>query len=176
VAIGLSGGFIEPLESTSIHLIQTGISRLMIMFPDKTFAQADIDEFNQSSVREYEHVRDFIILHYKATERDDTPFWRRCRDTEIPETLRHRMALFASMGRLFRQHEQLFDDDSWLAVLLGQGVTPRGYDPMVNKIPLGDLNRNLRLLRDGLSQTAQSLPTHQDFIERTCKALSLAVQ
>jgi tryptophan halogenase len=166
----LAGGFIEPLESTSIHLIQTGLLRLATLFPDNGFASADIDEFNRSSVREYEHVRDFIILHYKATSRDDSAFWLRQRTMEIPDSLAHRMALFASKGRMFRQHEELFADDSWLAVLLGQGIVPSGYDPLVDGLSLEDIRRNLAGLRDAIRKTAQALPTHQTFIERACKA------
>jgi tryptophan halogenase len=170
IAVGLAGGFIEPLESTSIHLIQTGLLRLATLFPDKGFAQPDIDEFNRSSVREYEHVRDFIILHYKATAREDAPFWRRQRDMQIPDSLAHRIALFESKGRIFRQQEELFADDSWLAVLLGQGIVPSGYDPLVEGLSLEDIGRNLAGLRTAILKTAQALPTHQDFIEKACKA------
>jgi tryptophan halogenase len=174
IAVGLAGGFIEPLESTSIHLIQTGLLRLATLFPDKAFAKADIDEFNRSSVREYEHVRDFIVLHYKATARDDCDFWRSRKDMDIPDSLAHRMALFASKGRLFRQTEELFADDSWLAVLLGQGITPAGYDPLVDGLALEDIRRNLAGLRTAVLTTAQALPTHQTFIERACRAEALA--
>jgi tryptophan halogenase len=170
IAVGLAGGFIEPLESTSIHLIQTGLLRLATLFPDQGFATADIDEFNRSSVREYEHVRDFIILHYKATARDDSPFWLRRRDMEIPDSLAHRMALFASKGRIFRQTEELFADDSWLSVMLGQGIVPAGYDPLVDGLSLDDIRRNLAGLRTAIATTAQALPTHQAFIARACKA------
>ncbi len=170
IAVGLAGGFIEPLESTSIHLIQTGLLRLATLFPDKGFASADIDEFNRSSVREYEHVRDFIVLHYKATGRDDSAFWMRQRDMEIPDSLAHRMSLFASKGRLFRQNEELFADDSWLAVLLGQGIVPSSYDPLVDGLSLEDIRRNLAGLRTAILTTAQALPTHQAFIARACKA------
>ncbi len=173
IAVGLAGGFIEPLESTSIHLIQTGLLRLATLFPDKGFAQADIDEFNRSSVREYEHVRDFIVLHYKATKRDDSDFWLRQGGMEIPDSLAHRMALFASKGRLFRQQEELFNDDSWLAVLLGQGIVPSGYDPLVDGLSLEAIRRNLAGLRSAVSRTAQSLPTHSAFIARACKGEAL---
>jgi len=174
IAVGLAGGFIEPLESTSIHLIQTGLLRLATLFPDKGFAQADIDEFNRSSVREYAHVRDFIILHYKATSRDDSDFWLRQRDMDIPDSLAHRIALFQSKGRIFRQHEELFSDDSWLAVFLGQGIIPSGYDPLVDVLALEDIRRNLAGLRAAMVKTAEALPTHQAFIDRACKAEALA--
>jgi len=114
IAIGLSGGFIEPLESTSIHLVQSGISRLLRMFPDKNFNPALIDEFNRSSTLEYEQIRDFIVLHYKTTRRDDTAFWRHCRDMEVPDTLKHKLALFRDSGRIFRLQDDLFSETSWL--------------------------------------------------------------
>ena len=164
VSIGLSGGFIEPLESTGIHLIQMGIIRLILLFPDLDFNQADIDEYNRGSTRDFETIRDFIVLHYKATNRDDSPFWQRCRDMDIPDTLNHRMELFRSKGRLFRFQDELFADDSWLAVMIGQDVVPRGYDPLVDKLPLGDIEKNLDLLRTGIGKTAEALPHHEKFL------------
>jgi tryptophan halogenase len=164
VSIGLSGGFIEPLESTSIHLIQMGIVRLILLFPDRDFAQADVDEYNQGMTRDFLNIRDFIVLHYKATQRDDTPFWRRCRDMDIPETLRHRLELFKSKGRLFRFQDELFADDSWLAVMIGQNVIPRGYDPLVDKLPLSEIEKNLSLLKTGILRTAETLPRHEAFL------------
>lgn len=170
VAIGLAGGFLEPLESTSIHMVQTGITRLMTLFPDKGFAQVDIDEFNNQSILEYEQVRDFIILHYKATVRDDTPFWRRVRDMDVPDSLRHKMDLFRSKGRIFRSHGELFTLDSWLAVLVGQDVAPIGHDPIVDSIPLESLQRNMHALKAGVGAAAVSLPTHEAFIASQCAA------
>jgi len=164
VSIGLSGGFIEPLESTGIHLIQMGIIRLILLFPDLDFNQADIDEYNRGSVRDFESIRDFIVLHYKATSRDDTPFWRRCRDMEVPDTLKHRIELFRSKGRLFRFQDELFADDSWLAVLVGQDVIPRGYDPLVDKLSLAEIEKNLELLRTAMFKTAEALPLHEKFL------------
>lgn len=164
VSIGLSSGFIEPLESTSIHLIQMGIVRLILLFPDLDFAQADIDEYNLGSTRDFQTIRDFIVLHYKATHRDDTPFWRRCRDMEIPETLRHRMALFQSKGRLYRFQDELFGDPSWLAVMIGQGLMPQGHDPLVEKLPLAEIEKNLDLLRTAIVRTAEAMPPHERFL------------
>jgi tryptophan halogenase len=174
VAIGLAGGFIEPLESTSIHLIQTGIAKLVVFFPDKAFDQADIDEFNRATAREYEAVRDFIILHYCATERADTAFWRERRDMRIPDSLAHRMELFRSKGRVFRFQDELFAEDSWLAVMLGQGLMPRGYDPLVDKLPLPEIAKNVGLLRHLTAKAAEEMPRHGDFISRHCPAHALA--
>jgi tryptophan halogenase len=164
VSIGLSSGFIEPLESTSIHLIQMGIVRLILLFPDLDFAQADIDEYNRGSTRDFQNIRDFIVLHYKATKRDDTPFWKRCRDMDIPDTLRHRIDLFRSKGRLFRFQDELFADDSWLAVMVGQHIMPQGYDLLVDKLPLADIEKHLNLLKTGIFKTAESLPLHETFL------------
>jgi len=170
VAIGLAGGFIEPLESTSIHLVQTGISRLALLFPDKAFSPALIDEFNRSSVLEYEQIRDFIILHYKATTRDDTPFWRRCRDMDVPDSLKHKLDLFRDSSRIFRFKDDLFTENSWLAVMLGQGIVPETYDPVADSIPLEDMDRAIGGLRSAILKAAQALPEHGAFIRSHCSA------
>jgi tryptophan halogenase len=170
VAIGLAGGFIEPLESTSIHLVQTGLSRLLLMFPDQGFQPALIEEFNRSSILEYEQIRDFIILHYKATRRDDTPFWRRCRDMDVPDSLKHKLDLFRCGGRIFRFNDDLFTENSWLAVLLGQGIVPEGYDPVADSIPLDDMSRAITDLRAAILKASQSLPEHGAFIRSHCRA------
>ncbi|HYC98674.1 tryptophan halogenase family protein [Brevundimonas sp.] len=170
VALGLAGGFLEPLESTSIHLVQTGITRLLTLFPDKGFTQVDIDEFNRRSTLEYEQVRDFIVLHYKATARADTAFWREVQAMEIPDSLGHRVELFRSKGRIFCSSDELFTLDSWLAVLLGQDVTPSGHDPLVDAIPELDLKRNMQILRDKIRDAAASLPRHEDYIAAHCAA------
>jgi tryptophan halogenase len=168
VAIGLAGGFIEPLESTSIHLGQTGIVKLLALFPDRGFSQTEIDAYNQATALEYERVRDFIILHYKATERDDAPFWRRCRDMDVPVSLQQKMELFRSKGRVLRWQEDLFTEDSWIAVMLGQGVTPAGYDPLVDSLPVDKLRKFVRHIKDVVARTAQAMPAHDRFIERNC--------
>jgi tryptophan halogenase len=168
VAIGLAGGFIEPLESTSIHLVQTGISRLLLLFPDSSFNPSLVEEFNKGSLLEYEQIRDFIILHYKATTRDDTDFWRQCRDRAIPDSLRHKIELFRAGGRLFRDSDDLFTESSWLAVLLGQGIMPRGHDPVADAIPAQDMMRALLSLKAAVRDAANALPDHQEFIRSYC--------
>jgi tryptophan halogenase len=170
VAIGLAGGFIEPLESTSIHLVQKGISHLLQLFPDKGFHHALSDEFNRSSIREYEQIRDFIILHYKATHRDDTAFWRHCRDMDIPETLQHRIDLFRDSGRIFRFQDELFNEHSWLAVMLGQAGLPRTYDPVADSIPSNEMRRAIIDLRTAMLTTARTLPEHGAFVQSYCRA------
>ena len=127
VAIGLSSGFLEPLESTSIHLIQSAIARLTGFFPHRGFDQADIDEFNAHSDFETIKIRDFLILHYHATQRDDSPFWDYCRTMQVPESLTRKMELFRTNGRVFREHTEMFAEVNWILVMLGQGIHPRGY-------------------------------------------------
>lgn len=169
VAIGLSGGFIEPLESTSIHLIQSGISKLLAFFPDKSFSQNETDEYNDSMSNEYEAVRDFIILHYKAVDRSDTPFWRHCRDMEIPDTLRKKIDLFKSYGRIVRREADIFTDDSWLAVFMGQGVKPEGYDPLTNSLNFDDSFRYLIHIKNTISKAVEKIPSHSEFLNRNCR-------
>jgi tryptophan halogenase len=172
VAIGLAGGFLEPLESTSIHLIQTGLQKLISLFPDTGFASAEITEFNRMTAREYDYIRDFIILHYHAGLRDDTPFWQHCRHMPIPETLRHRIELFRHHGRVFRPPEDLFTEDSWLAVMLGQDIIPEGCDPLVEAIPPNQLRDYVLHIRKVIGDAARTMPGHQTFIDDFCSTAS----
>lgn len=176
IAIGLAGGFLEPLESTSIHLIQTGIQKLLALFPDKRFSSTEADEYNRTTAIEYEYIRDFIILHYKATERDDTEFWRRCRTMDIPPTLARRMALFREKGRIVRLEEDLFRTDNWLAVLIGQGVTPVGYDPLVDAVRPDYARQLLPHLRSLILRTAESMPTHDEALARIRRSATPTAQ
>ncbi|MCQ8184720.1 tryptophan halogenase family protein [Parvularcula maris] len=168
VAIGLSSGFIEPLESTSIHLIQRSIHRLLQMFPHDGVSRADVDEFNEQTFYELEHIRDFIVLHYVLTEREDTPFWRHMRRLELPKTLQHRLDLFRETGRVFRANDQLFAENSWTQVMLGQGLTPETYHPIADAMPEEELRGFLRHIRDNVTKTVAQLPTHQDYLQRYC--------
>jgi tryptophan 7-halogenase len=170
VAMGLAGGFIEPLESTSIHLIQTGIAKLLALFPDRACTAAEINTYNRDVIEQYQWVRDFIILHYKATERDDSAFWRRCRDMQIPEVLQDKIDLFRNKGRVLQNAEDLFTEHSWIAVMLGQGITPPGYDPLVDSLPLENLRKFVRHAKDVTAKTAAAMPTHQAFIDQNCSA------
>ncbi len=170
VAIGLASGFIEPLESTSIHLIQQGIVRLVELFPTRGFLQADIDEFNRQSATEFEQVRDFIVLHYHATQRDDTPFWDYCRTMSVPDTLKHKIELFAANGRFFRQNDELFNETSWAQVMLGQGIRPRGYHPLVDNTDEAATYRMLDNVKAVMHAVVDRLPTHEEAIARHCAA------
>jgi tryptophan halogenase len=170
VALGLAGGFLEPLESTSIHMVQSALFRLLALMPTDDADQAGRDEFNRLSTIEYEQVRDFIILHYKAVERDDTPFWNYCRTMAIPEALQHKIDLFRNRGRVARFDGQLFAEPSWVAVMLGQGIHPKHYDPMVDALSLDETRRHLKIIRDAIRETVAAMPSHKDFIDRNCRA------
>ncbi|MCW8196343.1 tryptophan 7-halogenase [Proteobacteria bacterium 005FR1] len=171
IALGLAGGFIEPLESTSIHLIQRGIIRLMQLFPVAGINSADIDEFNAQSDHELENIRDFIVLHYHVTERQDTPFWRHCRSMDIPASLAHRIKLFRDTGRVFKVPNELFGENSWVQVMLGQGIMPKSYHPIVDMMPDEELKNFLGTLRDAPRRLTDQLPDHQTFISNYCKAM-----
>jgi tryptophan halogenase len=164
VALGLASGFIEPLESTSIHLIQRGIATLMSLFPSNGFAAPEINLYNSLMRSEIEGVRDFVILHYKLTRRDDSPFWRHTRAMAVPDSLAQRMAIFANLGRLVLDPAELFREPSWLAVLLGQGAMPRGHDPLADELPEDAVRAQLQRMRAVIRQGASALPTHTDFL------------
>lgn len=170
IAIGLSSGFLEPLESTSIHLIQKSIIRLMHLFPREQIEQADIDEFNQQTRFELENIRDFIILHYHVTARRDTPFWRYCRSMAIPESLQHRLQMFERSGRLFKLAEELFGDASWLQVMLGQGLMPKEYHPIVDHMTENELKQFLAQIRRSVRAQVEMMPPHLEFLQRYCLA------
>jgi tryptophan halogenase len=172
VAIGLAAGFMEPLESQSIHLIQVGIARLLAMFPDRDFRQPDIDRYNRVMRFEYEKIRDFLILHYKATTRNDTPYWDYVREMEVPDYLADKMAVFESYGRIFRENEELFNDTSWFAVMVGQGITPKGYDPMVDVMDVDELRKRMADIKAVIAKSAEVMPGHFEFIKANCDAMS----
>jgi tryptophan halogenase len=170
VALGLASGFLEPLESTSIHLIQAGISRLLALFPDRSFEPVLADAYNRMMGQQFEQVRDFIILHYKATRRADTAFWRHVAEMEIPVSLRERIDLFRATGRVFRMDDELFSADSWLAVLMGQNIVPRAWDPMADGLPRQRLRDRFGGMSQIIARTAEAMPAHDDFIARYCRA------
>lgn len=170
VAIGLAAGFMEPLESTSIWMIQSGISRLLSNFPDRAFAQVDIDRYNRVLIKETEYIRDFLILHYKATEREDTPFWEYCRNMSIPERLEEKMKVYANSGRTFREDEELFNDTSWFAVLTGQCGAPRSYDPVAEMFSVEETQNRLEEIRATIANSADYMTGHREFIEEHCAA------
>ncbi|MEE2002092.1 tryptophan 7-halogenase [Alkalimonas sp. MEB108] len=168
VSIGLSSGFLEPLESTSIHLIQSGIIRLVKNFPHQGIKPEEVAEFNRQSQLEFEHIRDFIILHYKLTQRTDSKFWRDCQQMEIPERLAKKMDLFKATGKVYREQDELFSPIAWIQVMLGQGLVPEDYHPIVNALTIEQLQELLGYLKTIFVENAKKLPEHDEFLKHFC--------
>jgi len=164
VAIGLSAGFLEPLESTSIHLIQLAIGHLIDLLPDRGWDPLDAEEFNRVMALEYERVRDFLILHYCATEREDTAFWNHCRTMELPDSLSYKMELFRERGYVVNYREGMFLEPSWIAVYLGQNVVPRGFDPLSEAVPAPRLQAEMSRMGEACRAAAERMPPHRDFL------------
>lgn len=170
LAVGLASGFMEPLESTSLHLVQSTIARLMSFFPNKYFDQEDIDEFNRQNDFEVEKIRDFLILHYHATERNDSDFWNYCRTMSIPEALTQKIEQFKKNGRIYRNSTEMFNDLSWLEVMHGQGIHPRTYHPLVDRMTKDEIAQRLEGVRHVIEKSVDYMPTHAQFIAEHCKA------
>ena len=168
VAIGLSSGFVEPLESTSIHLIMIAASRLLQSFPFDGVHDALVRRYNALAQTEIEQVRDFIILHYHLTGRDDSAFWRTCRDMDVPETLAQRIALFRDDAQVFQSADELFRVDSWLQVMLGQRLRPRAHHQLGRLVRREQLRTALADLKGNIAQAVAQMPKHQEFLERYC--------
>lgn len=168
VSLGLASGFLEPLESTSIHIIQSNISRLIELFPDTGFSAANIAEYNRVVTKEYDLIRDFLILHYARTDRDDTPFWRHCANMEIPDSLRHKIDLFRTTGHLFRDPEDLFRESSWVQVMLGQGIMPEGWHRHTDQLSDEQLAQFMADVQAIIAKTVDPLPNHAGFIAANC--------
>lgn len=166
VAIGLASGFLEPLESTSIHLIQLGIGRLIELLPLHGWDPLDAAEYNRAMNLEYERIRDFLILHYCATERDDTPFWEHLRTMALPASLEEKMALFRERGVVAPYRDGMFLEPSWLAVYLGQRIVPQRYDRRSELIAASDLRAHLAAVEESCRMAAQSLPKQRDYLAR----------
>ena len=170
VALGLASGFLEPLESTSIYLAQSGITRLLSLFPKRDFSPLLSERYNRESAFEYERVRDFLILHYHATERTDTPFWNYCRTMSVPDSLREAMDLFRYDGRYFRNGEDFFALPSWVQVMVGQRIMPQSYHPIVDEMPENKLVEHVDGIRATLARAVSTMPTHAEWIDRYWKA------
>jgi tryptophan halogenase len=164
----------EPLESTSIHMIQAGISKLLNLFPRHGFSPVLADRYNAQSKFDIERIRDFLILHYHATERDDTPFWNQCRTMSVPRTLQDNIDLFADSGRFYRNAEEMFAEVSWVQVMLGQGIVPRSYHPMVDQVPDEDAYRFVDSVGRTVADCVEAMPSHQAFIDRFCAVEAVA--
>ena len=170
VAVGLSGGFMEPLESTSIHLIQRAVLRIVRMLPAGPVNERDIAEFNDQQLADMDQIRDFLILHYKVTERRDSPFWRHCAALPLPDSLEQKIELFRESGRVFRKNEELFVENSWVQVMMGQGIMPRSYHPIATKLSAEELQAFLSTQREYVARTVAGLPDQQSYIARYCPA------
>jgi tryptophan halogenase len=170
LALGLSSGFVEPLESTSIHLIVTGITRLIHLFPFGGVSQSLGDQYNDEAVKELERIRDFIVLHYVATERDDSPFWRFCAGMEIPESLAHRLQMFRERAHVWQREGELFRLDSWMQVMIGQGIKPAHHHPLTKALKDQDLVRLLDGIKASVRQAVDAMPPHQQFVDHYARA------
>lgn len=166
ISLGLSSGFMEPLESTSIHLIQVGVSNLLKYFPSKSNMATNCEQFNRRMIFEYETIRDFIILHYSQTEREDTPFWKMCKEMDIPESLKLRMDAFEQAGHLYRLDNECFTESSWLQVMLGQGLTPKEFNPIADSITSEEAADYLENLNTIFTNAVTKLPSHKEFISQ----------
>ena len=169
VAVGLSSGFLEPLESTSIHLIQNSILRLVRMFPAAEIDPVETRQFNNETTKEIEQIRDFIILHYKVNQRMDSKYWIDCREMPIPESLAHKIALFESNGRAVREDNEMFRERSWAAVMLGQGIEPRGYHPFVDNLSDEQLQALVAEIKSNVARIVAAAPSHQAFLKHYCR-------
>jgi tryptophan 7-halogenase len=175
VALGLASGFLEPLESTSIHLIQAGIANLLNFWPGSGFEQADIDAFNAQADFEFASIRDFIILHYRINGRSGA-FWERCRTMGIPESLRAKIALFEANGRITRFNDELFTELGWLQVMWGQGLRPRGYHPLAEQLSPAQMSEFLGVAHKHAAHVAGRMPPHKDYIAAACAAPPLEMK
>ncbi len=167
VALGLAAGFMEPLESTSIHLIQSALARMLQLFPRNAIIPAEVAEYNRQTDVEWEAIRDFLILHYHANDREGA-FWSACRELELPDSLAHKLALFRANGRIFRVQEELFTELGWLQVMAGQGIVPAGYDPLADQISPAQLQEFLGLAKRHVDHVVAGMPAHSEFIARHC--------
>lgn len=164
VSLGLSNGFLEPLESTSIHLVQVAIAKILAMFPRDGFSDRMIDRYNHEMFMEYDNVKDFLIAHYKVTERDETPFWKYVRNMDIPEELQSKLEYFRTRGEIMVRAGELFKETSWFAVLVGQGLMPEAYHPVADVISSDELRLRLSKIRSGITERVNGMPTHKDYL------------
>jgi tryptophan halogenase len=172
--LGLAAGFMEPLESTSIHLVQSGMTRFLKVFPDKRFHPATTAAYNRETEHEYQLIRDFLVLHYKATQRDDTPFWRHCRAMAIPDSLAGKIEYFREYGHLLIEQADLFKEENWVQVLIGQGILPRVASPLSRSIDRRSLAAYMADLRNTYARTAAALPSHEAYLARMMQAVAAA--
>lgn len=170
LAIGLAQGFLEPMESTAIHLVSRSVAMFVRHFPDRILRPELIDEFNRRMHAEYAEIRDFLVMHYCTTKRDDTPFWQFCQNMPLSEDLKRKLAVFKASGTVVPGVEVLFEAVNWQMVLTGMGVIPERYNPTVDALDYAALSRSLAAGKAAIESIAATQPTHDEFIERFCKA------
>ena len=170
VALGLASGFMEPLESTSIHLVQSGVAKLLAMFPDRRFDPVEIERYNRVVGEEYERIRDFLVLHYNATTRNDSAFWDYVRTMDVPDGLKEKYDIYRSRGRIFRENDELFTDTSWFAVLAGQNRWPQSYDPVADVLDADETRKRLASISGVVQTCVARMPPHADYIAANCAA------
>lgn len=170
IVLGLAAGFMEPLESTSIHLIQRSVMRFLRMMPAHRISPADVKEFNNQTFEDMYRARDFLVLHYHVTDRRDSEFWRYCANMDVPEDVRQKIDLFKDTARVFRKNEELFAENSWIQVMMGQGITPESYHPIADKMGDDELTRFLTHIKENVRQAASKLPAHSDYVRQYCGA------
>jgi tryptophan halogenase len=170
IAIGLAGGFLEPIESTSIHLIQSTIQRLVDFFPDRGFTPVDVTEFNRQSRFEFERIRDFIILHYHLNQRTDSEYWTACANMSIPDTLQHKMDMYRAHGRVVRTDNELFSEVAWIQVFEGQNMPLDGYHPLVDVLSEAEIHEYLESVRGVIAKCVGVMPDHAAYIAKACKS------
>lgn len=169
LALGLAAGFLEPLESTGIHLIQTGLARLLALFPDRHFDPAVSAEYNRLSGLEYEHIRDFLMLHYAAAGREDSPFWRHCRAMRPPDSLAYRWELFLKTGRIATLEQETFRPASWLAVFTGLNIWPERYEPLIDLLPDAHMTAHFEAMRGKIRAAVEGLPAHTTYLREVAE-------
>ena len=170
VALGLAAGFMEPLESTSIHLINTGIDKLMSVLSIDGITDAQRETFNRLTLREYRRIRDFLVLHYNATSRDDSEFWNYVRTMEVPDTLRHKTELFKATGQIYREEDELFTESSWTAVMLGQGISMNAHNPMAESLDQAQTRKEIDEMEKSIRFLIQNMPGHGEYLAKYCPA------
>lgn len=170
IAIGLASGFLEPLESTSIHLIQSAAAKVLLLFPHRGFNPVAAQKYNAMARTELEEIRDFLVLHYKATQRDDTPFWRHCQALPLSDTLKERWALYEQGAHIVSWPGELFKESSWFAVFNGQGVRPTAYHPIADGVAKQELERRLALIKDDVQKRVDAMPSHDQYLRQYCPA------
>lgn len=170
VALGLAAGFMEPLESTSIHLVNTGVNKLIAMLSLEGVTPEQESLFNRLTTKEYARIRDFLILHYNATARSDSDFWNYCRTMEVPETLTEKIEMFRLNGQIFREEDELFTETSWAAVMMGQGIQMKNHTPMADTLDDARTRKNLDEMEQSIRYLVQQMPGHGSYLDRYCPA------